>query len=794
MLFEMISGRPPFHGENHIDLLRNIQRKAVRLPADVRVSKECVNLLRLLLNRNPLSRAGFQQFFDASDAFVALGCEGEAPADVDTGSIRSPSGFQLGPISEGDESQQMAGSGSAVAVESMAASRNNRYGEPVMNGVLLPGKNEESERNPPNSTSLLPPTSATNIGPSQKPSRMNIVSPPLVATASPTQQTSFNFAADGQQLQQGRRPSHFSPLEPSPPGPRAYHVTTTIPPPFSLDGTHQQGSLAPSRVAGHTTNQSILPLEGQRKASPSSSDDDSGGFIMVEHGGNAVAASSHEQRGSGAPSQPWRQVAPGSRFVNKFSPPSSPGRSHHSNAIPGHSDARCLGEPSPHPKGILGTSPGTGRRLVGMIGMALGTGGLNAPFNAGLHGSQFQNIEKFEAIGSHSPGSSSNMELAAKMLATAEDVGRRAVAVAHLGDTRAYLAMRLIVLNENPGSFQSSTPMEGLEEENEEGSNDGDTTSSNTLLASPGRRRTVSTDRSSGSRSSSRQRSNSTRMEEEDYDDDEMPFAVSLDDDDENASLVPMPTGQGNDVSKIAKASRRRSSGSSIDQISTHALIHVHFREALSCYIKALSMIKGAVGATQRVLAELKVQTSPATSSSESNLNMLALTRRCEVSHGWLGGQFKGVLERADAASTKLIELKNSTFQHPGEGAEAPANSINSGEIATVDELVYNHSLACGKDGAVKQLLGQNDAARSCYRSAGLLAETLLMESKVGPDDRIMLENLVQGFAERITELDSLVMQQSRACSASTSHTGSISIGSSNRNRYPTSVGATLDL
>ncbi|EEC47503.1 predicted protein, partial [Phaeodactylum tricornutum CCAP 1055/1] len=53
VLFEMICGRPPFNGENHIDLLRNIQRKAVRLPPDVRVSKECVNLLRLLLNRNP---------------------------------------------------------------------------------------------------------------------------------------------------------------------------------------------------------------------------------------------------------------------------------------------------------------------------------------------------------------------------------------------------------------------------------------------------------------------------------------------------------------------------------------------------------------------------------------------------------------------------------------------------------------------------------------------------------------------------------------------------------------------
>lgn len=123
MLFEMISGRPPFHGENHIDLLRNIQRKAVRLPADVRVSKECVNLLRLLLNRNPLTRAGFEEFFDASDAFVGLGCEGEAlqPTE-DAGSIlQKPSGLlPLGPISEGDESQ-MHGAGSMATIATTAA-------------------------------------------------------------------------------------------------------------------------------------------------------------------------------------------------------------------------------------------------------------------------------------------------------------------------------------------------------------------------------------------------------------------------------------------------------------------------------------------------------------------------------------------------------------------------------------------------------------------------------------------------------------------------------------------------
>jgi serine/threonine protein kinase len=95
----MIAGRPPFNGENHIDLLRNIQHKAVRLPPDVRVSKACVNLLRVLLNRNPLSRAGFKEFFEACDAFVALGCEGVVTPN--SGSCRIPTN-DLGTIPENE--------------------------------------------------------------------------------------------------------------------------------------------------------------------------------------------------------------------------------------------------------------------------------------------------------------------------------------------------------------------------------------------------------------------------------------------------------------------------------------------------------------------------------------------------------------------------------------------------------------------------------------------------------------------------------------------------------------------
>ena len=67
VLFEMVAGRPPFMGDNHIHLLRNIQTKSLRMPEGVKVSQECVNLLRLLLNRKPKLRAGFQSFFESSN-------------------------------------------------------------------------------------------------------------------------------------------------------------------------------------------------------------------------------------------------------------------------------------------------------------------------------------------------------------------------------------------------------------------------------------------------------------------------------------------------------------------------------------------------------------------------------------------------------------------------------------------------------------------------------------------------------------------------------------------------------
>merc|ERR1712154_319948 len=91
------------------------------------------------------------------------------------------------------------------------------------------------------------------------------------------------------------------------------------------------------------------------------------------------------------------------------------------------------------------------------------------------------------------------------------------------------------------------------------------------------------------------------------------------------------------------------------------------------------------------------------------------------------------------------------------------------GASTCAEELIYNHSLKCGREGAVKQILGDYETARSCYRSAGLLAETLLMESKVGDDDRAVLEGYVHSFADQIMELDGLIRVEMKKFSRASS-------------------------
>lgn len=682
VLFEMVSGKPPFNGENHIDLLRNIQRKAVRLPPDTKVSKECVKLLRILLNRNPLSRAGFKEFLEACDAFVALGCEGTSKSE-DTGTSTQPTMklMDLGTIHEVD-TDATHGAASMMTTETTAHEGQVRK-QPAEPPVT--GRSEPITIAKPLPGFVTPP-----FGPMTTPSAP-FSGPPADLT----------LASRGSAAR-GYHP--FAPLEPSPPQAEAHFSSGKNPSLPFIDSLSSRGSSRGIRQRAPS----------QQNDSPSQSEESE--FVMVDYSsptasGTELVASGGERRRDG-------------RAKLRISPPTSPRYLHpQGSALSSRGDYLIVNDSTRRQvpaKGMLSTSPGTGGALMGMMGGS-----------RGRLMNQSGNPTNFD----------SQIDSAAKMVATAEDVGRRAISVAHLGDARAYMAMRLV--NDEGSVLLTGGPMEGVEEESDAHVTDWEDASATSKEASSTtRQRSFSiTDRSMAS------------VKEADDENEEMPFAVP-------AETPPSPVA--NIPSRVdASSMYRRSKLNDTNPVTkpNPEAIRSHLGEALSCYLKALSMLKGVVNAIQRVRKD--IDGSPATVTAEQRNRIKLLSKRCDVTSRWLTGQFTGVLERADAANVEISKLAPPTAQ----AAAVP--------VVSVRELIFNHSLACGRDGAVKQLLGQYDASRSCYRSAGLLAETLLMEPSIGAEDRKVLEGYVDGFAARITELDGLMQQQSRTSSATNSAAGS---------------------
>ena len=705
VLFEMISGRPPFNGENHIDLLRNIQRKAVRLPADVRVSKECVNLLRILLNRNPLSRAGFKEFFEACDAFVALGCEGtQTPSS--SGSHSSIK-LDLGTINE--------------------ASRSMTYGTASMATVATTAQTPNSVISTTNQSQAPPPPSVQPIYATAATVPAGFVTPPFGPLPTPPSQM-MNPLPESK-LASSRVQGHprFAPLQASPPPfPSPCFQANRLAPTVPYFSNFSSVGVAPGALSQPSSwqQQQQAQLDANGQASQNSSDDS--GYVMVNRseslspspsGTVSVSASGHDlvnQQYNRRPDGSARlSTSPSSsKYLNSSQQPPVNSRGDYSFLH----DARNIQVA----KGMLSTSPGTGGALVGMMGGRV-------------------RILPQMLSGTQGPGQlGAQIEAISKMIAAAEDVGRRSITVAHLGDTRAYWAMKLVVGGGESSSLLLAAPMEGVEEERSDEHSSADVTdcdeSGSTELA--GRRRSVSiTDRS---------------IPEQENED--MPFAMPSPKNEPPA--VSIPTRSHNSSSFYKKNSLGQSK---VVEKPSPEVIRLHFSEALTCYLKSLAMLKSAVGAVQGVKTDGETILS-ASVKGDQRASVQSLVKRCDVTANWLSRQFSSVLERADAANVEINKLQlTSTLSE--ENAALPQISV--------EELIYSHSLACGRDAAVKQLLGQYDAARSFYRSAGLLAETLLMEPNVGAEDRKILEGYVDGFAARIKEVDQIMLQQSRSMGSS---------------------------
>lgn len=634
VLFEMICGRPPFNGENHIDLLRNIQRKAVRLPADVRVSKECVNLLRLLLNRNPLSRAGFKEFFEACDAFVALGCNGEVCTTVSEANIDPQP---------------------AVPVDGAAVPTGSESLHTVATTASHHVQNQETAQGGPGGSSNETPLPLAQ--PSTTPMVTNSEVPAHIGTLS-RPQTQLPYGG-------------LTPLVSSPPL-------------MSKSPVLQVPSIIATNVTRPTTLNPLDPSSQQTRRSDGSSSAENS-FVMVEH-----VASLNISPNAAAQTSAAHDLGAQHTFFGQR--PAAP-----------RGDYMVMNKA----KGMLSTSPGTGGALMGMI-----TG------RARLIQTAPQTGKTFEA----------QIADSTKVLAASEDVGRRAISVAHLGDSRAYSGMRMAQWNDSEASsLLSTTQMEGIVEEADESGTVTDDGSDSTEVMAVSRRRS-STDKS---------------MQEARITDelDEMPFAL-------NAESTPlmgasnMPTRESNTISKGASITSARPNPK--PSVTT---IRSHYQEALQCYLKTLKMLKSSVTATQRVSKDLEALSAIGLTMEQQTL-LQRTVRRYTITSEWLTEQFNGVLERANAANLEIRKFP----------VQAGVEKATTG----VEELIYNASLACGREGAVKHLLGQNEAARNSYRSAGLLAETLMMESGLGGEDRKVLEEYVDGFAARITELDQTMLQQSR--------------------------------
>ncbi|XP_010523842.1 PREDICTED: serine/threonine-protein kinase ATG1a [Tarenaya hassleriana] len=67
ILYQLVTGKPPFDGNNHIQLFQNIVRGSdLQFPEDPlqEIHLDCIDLCRSLLRRNPIERLTFREFFN----------------------------------------------------------------------------------------------------------------------------------------------------------------------------------------------------------------------------------------------------------------------------------------------------------------------------------------------------------------------------------------------------------------------------------------------------------------------------------------------------------------------------------------------------------------------------------------------------------------------------------------------------------------------------------------------------------------------------------------------------------
>lgn len=171
VLFEMCVGKPPFKAQNHVDLLRKIERgeDKIKFPDEKkleegnvkvvnRVKEDLKALIRGLLKRNPAERMGFDDFF-AQSRDVAEGGSARGLTPAESISARYSAGLAATPpapplVSIAVASPVVESEAAFIATSSSSASRAHALSPSYPQPSTVPSPR------PPTYTEVEPPAFA----------------------------------------------------------------------------------------------------------------------------------------------------------------------------------------------------------------------------------------------------------------------------------------------------------------------------------------------------------------------------------------------------------------------------------------------------------------------------------------------------------------------------------------------------------------------------------------------------------------------------------------------------------
>eukprot|EP00163_Fabomonas_tropica_P009380 TRINITY_DN1918_c0_g1_i3.p1 TRINITY_DN1918_c0_g1~~TRINITY_DN1918_c0_g1_i3.p1 ORF type:complete len:654 (-),score=71.25 TRINITY_DN1918_c0_g1_i3:12-1973(-) len=128
ILYEMVCGRPPFNGENHVQLLKEINSTSLHWPSNANLSATTMDLIAHLLRKNPIERISFEEFF--MHPFLKNGSS--TPIAIRHGHASSDGLSTSQPNADGDANRSRASSGNSAVSDGMAGGNAASFGALVL--------------------------------------------------------------------------------------------------------------------------------------------------------------------------------------------------------------------------------------------------------------------------------------------------------------------------------------------------------------------------------------------------------------------------------------------------------------------------------------------------------------------------------------------------------------------------------------------------------------------------------------------------------------------------------------